>query len=509
MIARSGRQVFVTRRKRNKRLTDRKSHGSCGFAFKEYIMVLMIEEGRVMSAEESTSQLLPGQLGKSVRLKGHVQAVRDMGNLVFVVLRDRKGTVQLVADGSEPSADAALVELARSASPESAVVAEGKVERQPSRNGLEIKLEHLEILSRSSVALPVETGKQSKVDNLALTTMLDYRPLTVRNPKVRAVFKIQSVMASAFREFLSNEEFTEIHTPKIVSTGTEGGAQLFKLDYFGKQAYLAQSPQFYKQTMVGAFERVFEIGPVYRAEEHDTTRHLNEYVSMDVEMGFIESERDLMRLIERLIAHIFSRVKENCLEELALYGATIPEPREIPAVALSDAIEIINREIEKDFKRVKSEKRMKTETENPDTRLIEKSDLDPEGERILCQYFLEKAGTDLVFVTGYPRSARPFYAMPDPAPDGASTRSFDLLFRGLEITTGGQRIHEYQMLADSISRRGIDPSGFSDYLQCFKYGMPPHGGFAIGLERLVKQLLGLKTVKLAALFPRDRNRLTP
>lgn len=448
-------------------------------------MSVCVKEEQSMSTEEIASHQLPAYAGKKVRLKGHVQAVRDMGNLLFLVLRDRHGTAQVVVSDAHSS------ELARSASLESTVEIEGTVEKKPNGGGgFELQLSGLKVLSTSKGALPVEISKPSKMDSLALTTMLDYRPLTLRSPKVRAVFKIEAVMAAAFREFLTGEEFTEIHSPKIVSTGTEGGAQLFRLDYFGRQAFLAQSPQFYKQMMVGVFERVFEVGPVYRAEEHDTTRHLNEYVSMDVEMGFIESERDLMRLLTRLLAHVFARVEEKCEQELSMYGATVPKSVEIPSITLSEAIDLINS--------LKAEKAHG-----------EKTDLDPDGERILCEHFLKKEGTDLVFVTSYPKSVRPFYAMPDPAPDGQSTLSFDLLFRGLEIVTGGQRIHDHDMLVGSIAGRGLDPESFKDYLQCFRYGMPPHGGFAIGLERLAKQLLGLKSVKLAALFPRDINRLTP
>ncbi|HEY9788007.1 MAG TPA: aspartate--tRNA(Asn) ligase [Candidatus Obscuribacterales bacterium] len=449
-------------------------------------MSLFLREEHEMSVEEITADELASHVGKRARLKGHIQALRDLGNLVFLVLRDSHSTVQMVAEHPQ------IVAIARQAEPESAVIAEGTIEEKPNKKGeQEVRLTSLTVLSSPQEPMPIEIGKQNKIDNLSLSTTLDYRPLTLRNPKIRAIFKIEAEMAAAFREHLSARGFTEIHSPKVVSTGTEGGAQLFRLDYFGKPAFLAQSPQFYKQIMVGAFERVFEVGPVYRAEEHDTTRHLNEYVSMDVEMGFIANERELMHLLTDLIKHIFERVKERCQKELSMHGAVVPEINKIPAITLADAVDLINEQSRKGRKGA------------------EKTDLDPEGERVLCEYFYEKEGSDLVFVTGYPRSARPFYAMPLETQSEQSTRSFDLLFRGLEITTGGQRIHEYQMLVQSIRSRGLDPDSFADYLQCFKYGMPPHGGFAIGLERLAKQLLGLKTVKLAALFPRDINRLTP
>ena len=437
-----------------------------------------------MTIVEISSSQLSEHTGSSVRIHGHIQSLRDMGNLAFVVIRDLSGSVQLVADNE------AVLCVVRQAGAETPVIAEGVVVARPQGQGFEILLKELTLLSTPAQALPVEIGKQSKVDGLALSTMLDYRPLTLRSPKVRSIFKIEAVFCEAFREFLREMQFTEIHSPKIVATGTEGGAQLFRLNYFGREAFLAQSPQFYKQIMVGALERVFEIAPVYRAEEHDTTRHLNEYISMDVEMGFIENEHDLMNLLNKLIKHMFEKVAQACPEELALHGAEIPKIGTIPRVTLAEAVDIIN-----------SYKKKGT---------AEKTDLDPEGEKIICEHFFKEEGSDLVFITGYPLSVRPFYAMPLPKEEKEmSSRSFDLLFRGLEITTGGQRIHRHEELVAAIKERGLDPEAFKDYLQCFQYGMPPHGGFAIGLERIAKQLLGLPSVKLAALFPRDINRMTP
>lgn len=436
-----------------------------------------------MTTVEISSSQLSQHTGTAVRIHGHIQSLRDMGNLAFVVIRDMSGSVQLVADEQE------VLTVVRQATCETPVIAEGVVVAKPNGQGFEIHLKELTLLSTPAPSLPVEIGKQSKVDGLALSTMLDYRPLTLRSPKVRAIFKIEAVFCEAFREFLRERQFTEIHSPKIVATGTEGGAQLFKLNYFGREAFLAQSPQFYKQIMVGALERVFEIAPVYRAEEHDTTRHLNEYISMDVEMGFIESERDLTDLLNKLVRHMFEKVSQSCAEELSLFGAKVPEVAVIPAVTLAEAVDIINSYKEKGS--------------------AEKTDLDPEGEKIICEHFLKKENSDLVFITGYPLSVRPFYAMPLKAEGEMSSRSFDLLFRGLEITTGGQRIHRHEELVAAMEGRGLDPEAFKDYLQCFQYGMPPHGGFAIGLERIAKQLLGLPSVKLAALFPRDINRMTP
>ena len=436
-----------------------------------------------MEAGEIQTSEAVAHIGKSAKLKGHVHAVRKLGNVAFVIIRDRAGMLQLVAE--DPSLLSQIAGLAC----ESPVIVEGLLSSRPSSSaGVEMQLKKLHVLATPAAALPVEINKDTRMKSLSLGAMLDYRPLTLRSPLARSIFKIEAAFCAAFRQFLNGEGFTEIHSPKLVSTGTEGGAQLFKLDYFGQPAYLAQSPQFYKQIMVGVFERVFEIGPVYRAEDHDTSRHVNEYVSMDLEMGFISSEQDLIAMQIRLLHHMFERVRETCAAELELHEATVPAIGEIPQVTIEEAINLLT-----------SHYRWRPEPGS--------LDLDPEAERLLCEHFLKKEGTDLVYVTGYPRDVRPFYAMPIEGTE--ATHSFDLLFRGLEITTGGQRIHRHQQLVESISGRGLEPDSFSDYLQCFSYGMPPHGGLAIGLERLAKQLLGLPNVKLAALFPRDRNRLTP
>lgn len=423
------------------------------------------------------------QVTGSVRLNGQIQAKRKLGNLIFLVVRDRAGIIQVVVE------EASALAVAESLLLESAVEIVGDVVAHPEKTGaVEVQAKSITVLSTPVATLPVEISKNKKVDALALNTLLEYRPLTLRNEKVRAIFKLEAALCAGFRSFLNERQFTEIHSPKIVATGTEGGAQLFKLKYFEKEAFLAQSPQFYKQIMVGALERVYEIGPVYRAEEHDTTRHLNEYISMDVEMGFIQSEQDLMVLETALLRAMFEHVSETCGRELALYGVQLPTITEIPQLKLEEAISLL-----------KSKCAWKATTED--------TDLDPDAERLLCEYFAKTENCEFVFVTHYPHSVRPFYAMPEKGT--TSSHSFDLLFRGLEVTTGGQRIHQYEMLCESIASRGLDPETFTDYLQCFKYGMPPHGGFALGLERMAKQILGLANVKQAALFPRDRNRLTP
>lgn len=434
-----------------------------------------------MSAVSSGVRVLTAQLaqhlGQPVVLKGWVHNRRNLGNISFIQLRDRSGLVQCVLEGPLATIPTET---------ESVVTVSGKVVPAPKApGGLEVSVTALEIIS-SAAPLPFEINK--KEVKAGLESVLDHRVLSLRNPKLHAVFTIQSVLVGAFREYLVSQGFTQIFTPKIVATGTEGGSNLFPIDYFEQRAYLAQSPQFYKQMMVGAgYERVFEIAPVYRAEEHNTSRHLNEYVSLDVEMGFIESEEDLMNLETEALRHMFGKVAAECQAELALHGVVAPEIREIPRIPVAEAQAILERNFGK---------------------LSPRGDLDPEGERLICQYVGESGRPALVFLTRYPREIRPMYAMP--APDDARlTASFDLLFNGLEVTTGGQRIHQAQMLIDSMTARGLNPESFESYLEVFGLGMPPHGGFAIGAERLTAKLLGLANVREAAAFPRDRTRLAP
>jgi len=417
-------------------------------------------------------------VGESITLKGWVHNYRQFGNLAFLILRDRSGLIQCVLEGEL---------AARSVDVESVVAVHGTVREAPKApGGVEVGVTDFQIISPVTMPLPFSINK--KRVTAGLEHLLDHRVLSLRNPAIHAIFTIQSCLVGGFREYLVSQGFTQIFTPKIVATGTEGGSNLFPVQYFEQQAFLAQSPQFYKQMMVGAgYERVFEIGPVYRAEEHNTTRHLNEYTSLDVEMGFIDSEEDLMDLETKLLAHMFAKVAEECARELELLKVTVPTITEIPRLTLKEAREILERKYRK---------------------LTLKRDLDPEGERLICQYVSESGRPALVFLTRYPRSVRPMYAMPAPE-DPTLTASFDLLFNGLEVTTGGQRIHDPEMLVESIRSRGLNPEHFESYLEVFRLGMPPHGGFAIGLERLTAKLLGLSNVREATTFPRDRTRLTP
>ena len=332
--------------------------------------------------------------------------------------------------------------------------------------------------------LPVNKWKL----NTSLEAKLNYRPLSLRNLKERAKFRIQEGIARGFCEFLTSQGFTQIRTPKIGAKGAEGGSNVFKLDYFHRPAVLAQSPQFYKQMMVGVFDRVFETGPVFRAEKHNTKRHLNEYTSLDFEMGFIDSFEDIMAMETGFLQYTMELLKKDYKTELDMLDITLPKVDEIPQVRFDEA------------KRLVAEK-YNRQIRNP-------YDLEPEEEALIGRYFEEEYGADFVFVTHYPSKKRPFYAMDDPD-DKTFTQSFDLLFKGLEVTTGGQRIHEYQMLLDKIEAKGMTTEGMDQYLDIFKHGMPPHGGLGIGLERLTMKLIGEDNVRETCLFPRDLSRLEP
>lgn len=423
---------------------------------------------------------LPQHEGQTVKLQGFLHARRDLGGVQFLVLRDVSGIAQCVGSGLE-------LPLA-----ESSVEVMGRVKAfAKAPGGFEVQVEDFRVISAAVEPSPVEIPKMEWHVNPE--TMLDYRVVTVRGLKERAALKVQAELVAAFRNHLTSEGFTEISTPKIVSAGAEGGANLFPIDYFGHPAYLAQSPQLYKQIMVGVFERVFEVAPVYRAEEHATSRHLNEYLSLDVEMGFIQDEEDVMELENRLLAAIMARLRERSQAEFDLLDASIPDvPAHIPRITLLQARQLVTEKY---------------------GHAVGGKDLDPEAERLLCQHYAETEGSDFVFVTKYPRAARPFYAHADHNPDGTLnpdlTRGFDLLFRGIEITSGGQRIHDHAMLMDSIAAYKLNPESLAGYTEVFKYGMPPHGGFAIGAERLTAKLLGIANVRYARAFPRDRHRLTP
>jgi nondiscriminating aspartyl-tRNA synthetase len=422
-------------------------------------------------------------IGEDVKLVGWLFQVRELGSISFVVVRDRTGTAQaVILDPTQHD----LSHLKR----ESLVEVTGTVKAEPqAKRGAELLFKEVKVLAEPVAELPFEVNRSKKKLNLKIDSVLDHRAFGLRNPEIAAPFKVQAEIVRTFGDYLRGLGFTEIHTSKIVSAGTEGGTALFPIKYFEQTAYLAQSPQFYKQMLVGAgFERVFEIGFVYRAEDHATSRHINEYLSLDFEMGFIDAYTDVIDVERGFLKQMVENIGKTCADDMALLKAELPKTDDIPEIRLKDALAILA----KDYRR--------------DTRGI--VDLDPEGERQICDYALKTRGSEFVFISRYPRKARPFYTMPDPE-DEESTLGFDCLFRGLEVTTGSQRIHDYNMLVESIKRIGGNPDNFEFYLEIFRYAMPPHGGLAIGAERLTQQILNLGNVREASFFPRDRFRLTP
>lgn len=422
---------------------------------------------RVLAAE------VQSHVDKEVRICGWIHRIRELGGISFVLVRDRSGVVQTVFEGKAP------------ATPESVVCIDGIVRaNEKAPGGFEVQVASTEVLAEAAGDLPIPVNQD--LEGTSLDAILDNRMISLRNPRIRDVFRVQSGIIKHFSAYLRSLDFEEIKTSKLIGTGTEGGTGLFTVEYFDDKVFLAQSPQFYKQAMVASgLERVFEVAPAYRAEKHDTPRHLNEYVSLDVEMGFIESESDLMDLEVGILQAVFAGLREDTGAILDEFGAALPTSEALaatPRIDHDEAKEIISK---RGGKKV--------------------FEINPEGERILCEWATENHGVDAVFVYGFPRRKRPFYTYPA----GNKTMSFDLLFRGLEITTGGRRINEYPMMLEALPKFGLTEEALSDYVSIFKYGCPPHGGFAIGLERLTQKILGLANVKEASLFPRDRRRTRP
>lgn len=447
-----------------------------GEFYMEFISELRKKE--VMSWKEICTRNLVGEV---VWVEGAIHKIRDMGEIAFLILRKKEGLFQCVWEKAKMEKE--IGELRE----ETVIRGRGKVAlEERAVHGIEIRLEEIEILSEPAEPMPIPINKWSL--QTSLETKLNLRPISLRNIKERAKFKIQEGIVRAFREFLYSQDFTEIRTPKITAKGAEGGSNIFKLDYFGTKAVLAQSPQFYKQTMVGVYDRVFETAPVFRAEKHNTTRHLNEYTSLDFEMGYIDSFIEIMEMETAFLKYMTAFLKEHYEEELKLLEVKLPIIEAIPQVRFDKAKELVAEKYQRKIR-------------NP-------YDLEPEEEMLIGRYFKEEYQSDFVFITHYPSKKRPFYAMDDPQ-DDRFTLSFDLLFHGLEVTTGGQRIHKYSVLQEKIKKRGMSEEGIEAYLMIFKHGMPPHGGLGIGLERMTMQLLGEQNVRETTLFPRDMNRLEP
>jgi nondiscriminating aspartyl-tRNA synthetase len=423
-------------------------------------------------------QSLPEFVGQQVRLRGWVYRLRVLGKTTFIVLKDCSGEAQCVAASEAVKGLHLTVE--------DAIEIEGEVRpEERAKSGYEIEIHDVRVLNRAAQNLPFTSA--SNIESVGLEALIEHRPLALRNPAVGDIFRFQAALLNAFRGYLNSQRFTEIVTSKIVASGTEGGTNLFELKYFDRVAYLAQSPQFYKEHGVAGFERVYETGHVYRAEPHASSRHLTEYYSLDVEFGFIDGPEDVIQLERELLTGMFERLNKECGHILGGYRAEpLPPLLNVPCWEFDACLEMLR----ENFGR---------------TDLTD--DLDPEGERQLCQLVAKETGVPAVFVLGFPLPARPFYTAPRGSRGAAS--SFDLLFYGVEITTGGQRLHRREDLEAALRGRGIDPTSFESHLAMFDLGMPPHGGFAIGLERLTAQILNLPNVRQAVLYPRDRYKLTP
>ena len=430
---------------------------------------------------ELSELLEAGRIGTEVRVNGAIHTIRDMGTVAFIILRKREGLVQCVYE--EGVSKFSLKDVKEADTVEVSGMLE-QSEKAP--NGMEIRLGELKILSEPAEPMPLPISKWKL--NTSLEAKLNYRPISLRNIRERAKFRIQEGIVRGFRDFLYQEGFTEIHTPKIGAKSAEGGANLFRLEYFHRPAILQQSPQFYKQMMVGVFDRVFETAPVFRAEKHNTKRHLNEYTSLDFEMGYIDGFEDIMAMETGFLQYTMELLKKEYARELQILNIEVPKTDNIPAVRFDE------------IKRLVSEKY--------DRKIKNPFDLEPEEETLISRYAKEEWDADFVFVTHYPSKKRPFYAMDDPE-DPTYTLSFDLLFRGMEITTGGQRIHDYHELLAKMEKRGMTDEGMEQYLSAFKHGMPPHGGLGIGMERLTMKMMNEDNVRETTLFPRDLSRLEP
>ncbi|WP_107704678.1 aspartate--tRNA(Asn) ligase [Nocardioides allogilvus] len=429
------------------------------------------------------SSLPTAEPGSTVTLEGWVHRRRELARVTFLVVRDRSGLAQVVL----PAGTAVPPE-------ETTVRVVGTATANPQApGGVEVTDATIEALTEPAATPPAELWRPAL--DVSLPTLLDNAPVLWRHPAQRAKWEIAAASLRGFRATLDELGFTEIATPKFVESATESGANVFAVDYFGRPAYLAQSPQFYKQQLVGVFERVYEVGPVFRAEPHDTVRHLAEYRSLDVELGFIRDHRDVLAVLREVLAGMVSAVHElagGAVQRTLAAVAVVPD--EIPVIHFADALALVGAP-------------------------ADEPDLAPEHERALGAWALAEHGSDFLAVEGYPMRKRPFYTHPwsrdgagaPPRPPGSAegSNSFDLLFRGLELVTGGQRLHRPSDYDAAIRARGEDPADYAAYLQAFEHGMPPHGGFAIGLERWVARLVEAANVREVTLFPRDLHRLTP
>lgn len=430
---------------------------------------------------------LSSKVGESLTIKGWVSVRRDQGKMVFFDFRDRSGTVQGVVLPQSPAID-----IAKEIRIEYVVSIEGRVNQRPEKNrnadvqngDIELEVLGIDILAKAE-SLPFDMSAAGL--NLELTTELDHRALTLRHPRLQAIFKVQATIIDSFREFMKSQDFLEFQAPAMVPATAEGGAEVFEIQYFDKKAYLSQSPQLYKQIVMTAFERVFSVNKVFRAEPSSTTRHLTEIVSLDAEMAFIDSWKDVRDMSERTVRYVLEQIGAQHGAELAFLGAELPIMiEETPTLSLTEAQEKIFARTGKDSRGDK--------------------DLNPEDERVLCEIIKEETGSDFVYVYGYPTRQKPFYVYPNPE-NPEFNEGMDLLCRGVEWLSGGRRVNDYAQLVDHVQKWGMDPKKVEMFLEAFRYGAPPEGGFALGAERMTMQILGLKNIREATMFPRDMNRI--
>lgn len=437
--------------------------------------------------ERTLIKELKEKISETVTIKGWISVRRDQGKMVFFDIRDRSGTVQGVV---LPKSEA--IEIAKETRVESVIAIEGRVNERPEKNknakvqngDIELEILQLTILSQAEV-LPFDFSADGF--NLDLTTEMDHRALTLRHPRLQAIFKVQAVIIDSFREYLKSRDFFEFQAPAITPATAEGGSEVFEVKYFDKSAFLTQSPQLYKQIVMTAFERVFSVNKVFRAEPSATTRHLTEIVSLDAEMAFIDSWTDVRDMSEATVRYILQQVQEKCASELTYLNAELPAMLEkTPTLSLIEAQEKIKAKTGRN--------------------VVGEKDLNPEDERTLCEIIKEETGSDFVYVYGYPTIKKPFYVYPNPE-NPEFNEGMDLLCRGIEWLSGGRRINDYNQLLEHVDKWGMDPEKIKMFLEAFKYGVPPEGGFAFGAERMTMQILGLKNIREAAMFPRDMNRI--
>lgn len=429
------------------------------------------------------------ETGNEILIQGWVQARRDHGKLIFIDLRDRSGLVQVVFN---PKVSEQAYQSAVELRPEFVVSIHGKVNRRPERlvnpklesGTVEVEALHTEVISKADT-LPFDLSSEQL--HLELPTLLDHRALSFRHPKVQAIFKVQAVIIDSFREFLKSQDFFEFQAPAIAPAVAEGGAEVFEITYFDRKAYLTQSPQLYKQIVMSAFERVFSVNKVFRAEPSVTARHITEFVSLDAEMAFIDSWKDVRDMAEDTVRYIFKELEKKCKKDLEMFGATIPAMIEkTPTLSLREAQQKI---FEHSGRDVRGEK-----------------DLSPEDEREICAVIKEETGSELVFIYGYPTKKKPFYVYPNPD-DPEYNEGMDLLCRGTEWLSGGRRVNDYEQLLRHVKEWKMDPEKIRMFLEAFRYGVPPEGGFAFGAERITMQILGLHNIREATMFPRDMERV--